>query len=257
MFECVAIVLQVVLMALNGIEGIKIMLHVGRSILFYPWGGLWYIQAVLVAIILLVPFIKKGCMHIAIVTGLPLYLFALICNRYYFIVVGTRLEGLITLFNTVFAGPRNGLLYGLLFVAIGLRIAKYWDKLKGHTFAVEITLVITFILLTVEFLLIKGKPGTDDASLYIMNIFVAPSLFVVAAQHKKCPITNTRVLRNLSTSIYLLHSPIIDALHIINMLLFGREITCIPLNLQLFVILTTVLIIVYKTKIQPIYDLIV
>ena len=55
-----------------------------RNIIFYPIGALWYIQGVIVACIMLIPFFLKNRIKYALILGIPLFIFALICNRYNF-----------------------------------------------------------------------------------------------------------------------------------------------------------------------------
>ncbi len=254
-FEALSIILKSIFLLLTGTSWRSLIKIIGRSVLFYPFGALWYIQAVIVAVIILFPFVKRGKEAYAICLSLPLYGFALLCNRYFFLVSQTPAEKMVLRFNEVFAGPRNGLLYGMLFVAIGLLIAKHWAVLSSKRFLTAAALVVAYLLFITEFFLLKGRVGADDASLHIMTIFVCPLLFIVAAQYNNCWISNTKILRNLSTSIYLLHSPIISCLNIISLLATGQNCPVFVLNILLFGILFLVIYGAYKTKKQPFYDL--
>lgn len=255
-FEPVAIILNIITYLLNGTDFIEIVLLTGRSVLFYPWGALWYIQATITAVLILTPLIRMNKEWTAIPVGVIFYGFALLCNRYYFVVADTPFKNVVYWHNRIFSGPRNGLLYGLLFVAIGLLISKHWDKISNKKLQFAVGLIISYSLLVCEFFLIRGKQGTEDASLHIMMIFVCPMLFITAAQYSYFPI-ETKPVRNLSTSIYLLHSPLISILNIFGLLTTGEKLSCLMLNLMLFTILTILIAIVYRTKKEPFYKLII
>ena len=92
-FETVAILTKIVCsIVLDHVSVMKTILKTIQHILFYPLGALWYIQAVIVAIFLLVPLLKKNREQVALYLGLILYLFALSCNRYFFLWEGTEME---------------------------------------------------------------------------------------------------------------------------------------------------------------------
>ena len=255
-FETIAIILEIITMLLNEASLFRTVLVIGRSIVFYPLGGMWYIQAVIIAVIILIPIIESKKEWVGIVIGIPLYAYALVSNRYYFIIKDTLFEKPIQYINKVIASPRNGVFYGMLFVAIGILIAKYWNFIESKRKISFLAFVFSYIALICEFVLIQGKEGVDDASLHIAMVFASPLLFINAAQHN-ISLSDTRLIRNCSTAIYLLHSPIINILQIICLIVSNREISCIELNACLFVMLVSVITIIFKNnKYGKIYRLV-
>lgn len=233
-----------------------IILSVGRSVLFYPWGALWYIQALIVATFILIPFIKKGKEVWALLLGIILYFFALLCNRYFFVVEDSMLEPIVRGYLKVFASARNGVFMGLMYVTMGIVIAKRWRQQPFNKPYWLSLLLFSCVMLFFEVYSLSGKNSLDDGSLFVSAIFLIPTLFVVSAQYN-LPIKQSRLFRNLSTSIYLLHYPIRD----LYSLLLG---TTLGLNLPSYAMFLLVLIaifiicgLVYPKKKQPYYDWIV
>lgn len=246
-FETIAVILNAFFYLLNGMDFIKIILLAGRSVLFYPWGALWYIQAVLAAVLIIIPLARRNREWAAVAAGIVFYGFALLCNRYYFIVAGSPMEKIVKVHNLLFVAPRNGVCYGMLFVAIGMLISKNWNKISDKKIFAVIGLVISYLLFIGEFFAIRGRHGTEDASMHVMMIAVCPLLFIVAAQYSYFPI-RTEILRNLSISIYLLHSPVIVILNIFGILITGKNLSCALLNALLLLSIIVLIGLAYVKK---------
>ena len=97
-FEPISIFLEIVLLILIGDSIKHIILYCGRSIVFYPFGALWYIQALLVAVLILVPFIKHKKEHVIILISLLLYVIGCLGNNYFFLIQDTPLEKVMRLY---------------------------------------------------------------------------------------------------------------------------------------------------------------
>lgn len=180
-----------------------------RSILFYPWGALWYIWALIIAILLITPFYKKGKIKYAMLIGGILYFFALICNNYYFLIENTFLQKFIDIYLKVFHSSRNGLFVGLYFVSTGLYIAELINKgINIYNWKHKVILIVSYIFLIIEIFVIKRKTYRDDNSLYLMFIIVIPELLIFLMRYRVK--IKTTLLRNYSTGIYFLHIPIRD-----------------------------------------------
>ena len=72
-FSTINILLASIEMALNGEHIFKIVLKIIRSVIFYPYGALWYVWASMIAVFLLYWFIKKDKIRLAIISGVLLY----------------------------------------------------------------------------------------------------------------------------------------------------------------------------------------
>ena len=109
---------------IDNLSIINITTKVIQSLIFYPWGALWYIQALVVAILILWLFVKKKLEIFIIPTGVLLYSFALLCNNYYSFTPYV-LKGIVDDYMSVCLSARNGIFVGFIYVGIGLLMAKY------------------------------------------------------------------------------------------------------------------------------------
>ena len=185
----------------------KIIIELIRSVLFYPWGALWYILALIVAYILVFPFIKKEKNVIPLILGFLLYLFAIFSNSYYFVIEGTWMQSIVDNYLEIFISSRNGLFVGFFYVAIG----NYLNVKKESSINKNVLmLVIGMIGLILETMLIKDRYYIEDHSLFFSLLIIVPAIFELA---KKINIKrDSKKFRNLSIGIYVLHRPIISCL---------------------------------------------
>lgn len=186
-----------------------IFLKLIRKIVFYPWGALWYILAVIIALIIIIPFYKRNKIEYCIIIGGLLYCFALLCNNYYFLIEKSFLGRVIDLYLKVFISARNGVFVGLLFVSIGIYIAKIQlfkeeNHIKKHT----ILFIVSYVLLIMEIILIRDYSHKDDHSLFIALTVLIPELLILATKIKTN--NNTKLLRNYSSGLYFIHRPVIN-----------------------------------------------
>lgn len=191
---------------------IKIALLVIRSILFYPFGALWYLHASIIAILLLYSFIRKGLLNYALLLGIGLYAFALICNSYYFLIEGTALQTIVDLYLYIFASARNGVFVGFLFMGLGIWLSQNFNDGEKRRVSL-IGLMISFITLTIEVTYVYGKNFADDGSLFLSFIILIPSLFVfLTTLNSGINETISANARKLSTGMYYLHIPVLSVL---------------------------------------------
>lgn len=190
-----------------------LLLEIIQHVIFYPYGALWYIQASIIGALLLYPFIKKNRILLALIIGVVLYIFALLCNNYYFIVNDTIFGEFINSYLSICVTGRNGLFVGFFFLTLGIACEKFYSKTDISKHKILILFISFFLLYFVEcFLIWKFALNLikDDGALYITHILVIPALFLVTIFFgKDKTIQNTRLFRNLSTGMYFLHRPIL------------------------------------------------
>lgn len=226
-----------------------------KEILFYPRGALWYIQAVIIAAIIMFPFIHFKKEKTAIIPAVLFYIFALFGNRYNFMIKGTFFGSFMDVYEGIFITVRNGVFEGIPFMLCGCLIARYQDFLRALKGRILIYICIfSFIIVVFENLLLRPYTGHDDNSLYISYLIAVPSLFSVAlfALDNNKFGEKTKVFRNLSTSIYLLHSPIGRIVKYIMSYLAHNENVLINGAISATLI-SAICLIVYKYKIKPFY----
>lgn len=238
-FESINVVLEVARSLLTNTLSTDFFIRMIKNIFFYPYGALWYIQASMVAIAILYFFLKRGWEKIALVIGMFLYIWALLCNNYYFLIEDTFVDRIVIDYMNVFVSARNGLFVGLIFVLLGIMIYPIYKQFynKNSKMLLLILLILNSIIYFVEILLIKDEVFLDDGALYVSQLTLIPLLLLVLLIFNKKngnvhTISNSIVLRNLSTGIYLLHRPILT------LLFAGSGILSLNLNNSIIAFIT-------------------
>lgn len=183
-----------------------IILNVIKSVLFYPYGALWYVQALIIATIIVYFALKHNKLVCCLVAGVLLYLCGLLANTYYFLIVGSPIQSVIDWYLCVFVSSRNALFVGLFFVATGVTIAKYERIIEKRTALGA--LVLFAALFVMELTLIRGSVSADDRSMYIAFVGLIPAIVTVLIK-SDIKIKCAKELRNYSTSLYFMHKAVI------------------------------------------------
>lgn len=255
-FSMINIVLAVLEMVLNGVDGRKIVFRVLRSILFYPYGALWYVWASMIAVILLSWFIKREKLKLGILLGIILYCLALLMNSYYFLTEGTKIQRIVDIYLKITTSARNGIFVGFIFMAIGVSLARADEMQKERGMGLYwLLLTASFIGLLAEVTYIRGKNTADDHSLFLSFLVLIPSLVKILLNYEISIKRERAVLcRNLSVGIYYLHRIILSIIIIVAMI-FG-----VPVNRPINFVITLVICVAlcmttYKTKREPFFTL--
>lgn len=181
--------------------------NVAQSIAFYPYGALWYVQALLIAVIIITYVYERGWLKKCLLISAGLYLIGLLGNTYYFLIAGTGLQGLVDRYLTVFVSTRNVVFVALYFVSAGVWIAERIEK-KGNFEAKRWHTVVLYCLLVLETIAVKNCSSADDKSMFIVFIVLIPALFVTV-EESNIKVKNARLLRSYSTGIYFMHKAVI------------------------------------------------
>ena len=210
-----------------------------RVALFNPWSALWYIWALIVFLIiykiLINVFKDKFNINVLLIISLVLYLIALLCNNYYFLIENTFMNKIINTYMNIFITPRNGVLISI-FMVLGLKLSDIKDMFNNKNKLI-ISSIILFIILVIETLLIRNNSFLDDRSLYITFIAFIPVLFILFTKFKSNK--NTTLIRNLSTGLYFMHCP---TLMLLKLFLVNEYI----LFISVIAIDTIILLVLYK-----------
>ncbi len=233
-------------------EGIKYaVLYCGRSVIFYPVGALWFIQACIVAVWIIYFFYKFDIQKLILPISIILYVFAMICNSYYFLVSDTVIGNLIDNFLLITASARNGIFVGVFYIYLGFLINKADEYVKKNNFNkiyLAILLVISYCIYILEVILLNGKESKDDGSLFIILPLFSFLLVLFCVQFKSISLKSI-VLRNLSTGIYLLHSPLLNLIIGIGILVFNQnDVNNVFKLVSTLVLAIIICLISYKSK---------
>lgn len=192
---------------------ITALLQTIQQILFLPKNALWYIQASIVGALLLTPFIKRERFFVAIMVGIVLYSFALLCNNYYFLVQDTMVCSVIDAYTKLFLAPHNGFFVGFLYLALGVFAERSLSSWPAAT--LNLLLGFSYVLFIGEVIFVsRYATKVDDGAFYIMLIAIAPLLLSVLIKLPECFDSRVTVLmRRLSTGMYLLHLPLMWCYH--------------------------------------------
>lgn len=256
MFQIINVVLIAITDILEKKSILRNVILTIRSTLFYPYGALWYLRACIIAILLLYYFIIKKKINIAIVISFILYVIGLLANSYYFLIEETALAKIIDIYLLIAVSNRNGLFVGFLFLGIGIWISNYKDRIysKKLKYYSIVSFILTFLLYFLEVSYIFGKTVMSGDYFFFLP-FVAINLFLfLTTVDINISHYFSKICRKISTSIYLIHRPVISLLNIV-MLVNGKDID--PTNLFVFVISISFIIIllVYRNENSKCYNL--
>lgn len=256
-FETINILLQAILAFVQGSLNASFLADALQHIVFYPYGALWYVQASLIGAFLLYPFIVRKNLNLALLVGIILYSFALLCNNYFFLIQRFPIvSSFIQSYMSIFLSGRNGVFVGFLFLGLGAKCFEEYECGKGRSIKLQgLLLLFTFSLYVLEVYLIKGRPFLDDGALYITHVVLLPSLLMFCTT-VELNISNgcSRLLRNLSTGIYFQHRSYLLGFMIISESFSIRIPSIFSCGLTiLFSII--VCFVAYRTKREPFYSL--
>ncbi len=270
-FSIINIIQYIIPFIVAGVNFGQAILDIIQHIIFYPYGALWYIQASLIGVLLLYPFVKKNKISSAIIIGLVLYAFALLCNNYYFIVKDTVMGDCINSYLSLCISGRNGLFVGFLFIALGIACEKIYSKFKIIKSKLLCCFIISFVLYIIEIILIWKFAidfVKDDGALYITHLIFIPILFLISVIFSKnTTVKKSVVFRNLSTGMYFLHRPVLWCVSVFSALLLRLFNSSFIQYLALFLkqgfvifiislcVSAGICLIAYKYKKEPFYSL--
>lgn len=189
------------------------LLRVARSTLFYQRGAMWYIASCIVASWIIEKLIfKKNSIILLWIISICGYLFALVCNTYYFAVEDTLCGNIVDVYLKIFESARNGLFIGVPYLWLGISLARMKLGKPSLRYAVPI-FFISYGTLLIEVLFTYGKEIRDDSSLFFSLPFVIFALAIISYNieiKRKLPF---RAIRKLSVGIYYPHRTIENLLN--------------------------------------------
>ena len=156
-----------------------------QKFFFSSWCAMWYVMGLIVAIILMYPFIKKGKYRLLIIIGIILFFIGLLSGNYYFIIKDTFMENVFASYDKIFLTTRNGVFYGLPFVSLGFYIAYYKSRKEVNYARILTMIIISFIVLVAEAFLLESKISGESSNMFISTIILIPMVVLYLSKYKK------------------------------------------------------------------------
>lgn len=210
-FEPISIIINSLIYHQQGYSATTIALITLRDIVFYPKGALWYIQACIIASWIIYVFIKYKKEKLMGFLAMLFYLFALLCNSYYSLIEHTFFSKYIDFYLRIAVSARNGLFVGVPFLYLGIMLYRFTASsniINSNSTLLFGGFVVIFGLYALELFSIRDIQMKDDGSLFVLTPFLVSSLLLFALKFKGKQRKYFILIRNLSTGMYLTHSPI-------------------------------------------------
>ncbi len=206
-FEPISIILDSLLEVYRGQSVFKGFQLKMKGVIFYPQGALWFIQACIVAVWIIYFFIRYNKKHLILPTACLLYAFSMLCNSYYFVIEGTVFQKNVDTYLDIALSARNGLFVGFIFIYLGILISDINRKKNIRTWKLAVSTLCLYCLYIFELYMVRNVKMKDDGSLFIILPMFCVSLCLLCVKYTSDS-SNTKILRNLSTGVYLIHAPL-------------------------------------------------
>ena len=206
--------------------------------------SLWYIPAIIFAVVLVSIFVKKNWIKPLIVLSILLYIIGLLGDSYFGLIKNTPLEVVINFYNNIFINTRNGITFSVPFVALGVLIAKGNIKLSKNI--INICLIVFSILLGIEAYLLNLSSISLDTNMYISLLLLVPVIFIWLLNMKvQINERTSNIFREMSLWIYCVHETIM----LIVMIYMGSKSTLL-MFLEVSLISTFIAYLIARKKVK-------
>lgn len=174
--------------------------------LFYPSGANWYLLASFIGMFLVTFCYQKLGLKVGDFLAIACYFVLLIGNSYYYLVIDYHpLSYAIQIYRKIFISTRNGLFVGFPMILLGVLIGKSQME-KAKTLVLLFLWVGSTVLCALEVRALYPKMHSIfDNSFLLTYLLCAPMLVLLCVKVNFFADINTRLLRKLSTSIFMTH----------------------------------------------------
>ena len=206
--------------------------------------SLWYIPAIIFAVVLVSIFLKKNWIKPLIVVSILLYIIGLLGDSYFGLIKNTPLEVVINFYNNIFINTRNGITFSIPFVTLGALIAKGNIKLSKNI--INICLIVFSIIFALEAYFLNLSSISLDTNMYISLILLVPVIFIwLLNMNIEINERTSNILREMSLWIYCVHETIM----LIVMMYMGSKNT-ILMFLEVSLISTLIAYLIARRKVK-------
>ncbi|MEF9983520.1 MAG: acyltransferase [Oscillospiraceae bacterium] len=165
---------------------------------------LWYMAALIFATVTIYFSLKYISIKSTILIGFALYIIGLFGDSYFGFIVNTPVIGSIfKRYNLLFLTTRNGLFFGIIFIALGAYLAK--NNFVTTSKKLIILFTLSFLLMSIEAFTLGLLHIPKDYNMYFFLVPTTVFLFLLLLNIKLKPSPIYRYLRDLSVLIYFSH----------------------------------------------------
>ena len=182
---------------------IAILLYVFKSLTVGQGGIYWYMSSLILSLLLLRPFWKKGQIKPLLFVGLALYLLTATNDVYGAMFAGSFIQNIAKVNTYLFCWPQAGLCSSLLWLSIGAVLYKHKPEIKN----LSVNLGFALLVLVGEALFFQNT-GAYDANCYLSLIVATPLLFLYTLKNDFIHF-ETKRLGLMSTYMYMVHPIVI------------------------------------------------
>ena len=176
---------------------------------------LWYMSALIFAMVFTHLFLKKFSMKALLAVGMILFCFGLV-ETYYGLISNEVLLKTVNIYFLLMFTTRNGLFFGVLFVAIGMMLAQ--NNVAMNIRKPLVKAGFSFLLLIIEAFTVRNHQWAIDYNMYLMTIPFSFYWFSWLIQTDCRWNVDYRSLREASTVIYFSHGMFLE----LGEILFGE-----------------------------------
>lgn len=206
--------------------------------------SLWYIPAIIFAVVLVSIFLKKNWIKPLIVVSILLYIIGLLGDSYFGLIKNTPLEVVINFYNNIFINTRNGITFSIPFVTLGALIAKGNIKLSKNI--INICLIVFSIIFALEAYFLNLSSISLDTNMYMTLLLLVPVIFIwLLNMNIEINERTSNILREMSLWIYCVHETIM----LIVMMYMGSKNT-ILMFLEVSLISTLIAYLIARRKVK-------
>lgn len=201
-------VLEIIKFIMSGKDVVSIFISVIRALIFYPYGALWYVYALILGVLIMYYFITKLRMSISLLLliSFMMYAFALLCNNYYWVGEQIGINNYIDIYLFVFKTARNGFFVGFPFLLWGYLLGMVKDKFVSKKKLLFILLIALAFIFYSEVIFLEEQTKVDDYSMFVSFPLLISCIFVILLNTKSSISPDiSKLFRKLSAGIYFSH----------------------------------------------------
>lgn len=182
---------------------LDIVIYIKNFFLVGSFIHLWYLLAVIIAVIIIEALLKRISIDKVLVIGFILYILGMLGDGYYNVLTNMPLlKKIYDLYLSLFETTRNGLFFGVFLISLG-----YYISIKEVVIKKSISLVcliISLLYMIIEIYFMKSNNLPLDYNMYISII---PATFFLFNLVKEIQLKDNEIypmLRSMSITVFLI-----------------------------------------------------